>query len=211
MKMSLIKSIQSQKIIAIMRGVQPDDVLAIFRALTKGGIKSFEVTLDSPRAYEMIQTLAKEKGDDISIGAGTVLDPASARKAIEYGADFIVSPTLHLETIQMTKKHGAISIPGCLTPTEILTAYENGEDMVKVFPASSLGANYFKDLSGPLPHIPLIATGGIYKENIQSYVTSGVTAVGLGSSLVPKKITDQTELTQLTKEASKLVHLMADH
>lgn len=211
MELSLIKSIQTQKIIAIMRGVEPSDMLTIFRALTKGGIKNFEVTLDSPQAYEMIQILAKEKEDDISIGAGTVLDPPSARKAIAYGAEFIVSPTLHLETIQMTKKHGAISIPGCFTPTEILTAYENGADMVKVFPARSLGVNYFKDLAGPLPHIPLIATGGIHKENMKSYLTSGATAVGLGSSLVPKKITDQTTLTQLTKEASELTYLIKDH
>src|SRR5699024_1156083 len=101
----------------------------------------------------------------------------------------------------MTKKHGAISMPGCLTPTEIYTAYENGADMVKVFPASSMGPNYFKDLSSPFPNLPLVATGGVNQDNLQNYLEAGVTVVGLGGSLVPKNILQSEELEALTHKA----------
>jgi len=206
--MSYIQQLESNKLIAIMRGVDPDDAISIFHSLKKGGIKAFEITLDSPKAYEIIEKLSIETGDDVLIGAGTVLAPESARTAIYHGANFIISPTLNLETIKITKRHGGLSIPGCLTPTEILTAYENGADMVKVFPAGSVGASYFKDLSGPLPCIPLIATGGINADNIQTYIQSGVAAVGLGSSLVPKKISEHNDIAELTKKASQLINLI---
>ena len=205
--MSYIQQLRSNKLIAIMRGVDPGDAISIFQSLKEGGIKTFEITLDSPKAYEVIEKLSDKAENDILIGAGTVLDPESARKAVYHGASFVISPTLQLETIKMTKRYGVLSIPGCLTPTEVLMAYENGADMVKVFPASSMGASYFKDLSSPLPYIPLIATGGINEDNMRTYIKAGVAAVGLGSSLVPKYISDSNDLTALTNKALKLVEL----
>lgn len=207
-KMSFVQYFKENKIIAIMRRVDPNDSLSIARALKRGGIKAIEVTLDSPNAYEIIERLSTQGGDDMLIGAGTVLDPESARMAIHHGAKFIISPTLNLNTIKMTKRYGALSIPGCLSPTEILTAFENGADMIKVFPASSLGASYFKDLSGPLSYIPIIATGGINESNIQDYIKTGIAAVGLGSSLVVREISDNNDLTQLAHKASHLVQLV---
>lgn len=208
--MTNMQKLRENNLIAIMRGVNPDDAISIFQSLNEGGIKVFEITLDSPKAFELIEKLSHEAKDDVRIGAGTVLDPESARRAISYGAQFIISPTLNLRTIEMAKRHGVLSIPGCLTPTEILSAYEHGADLVKVFPAGSMGANYFKDIAGPLPYIPLIATGGINTNNIQSYIQAGAAAVGIGSSLVPKQCTGADELHELTQKASKLVQLVSD-
>ncbi|MBL4954725.1 bifunctional 4-hydroxy-2-oxoglutarate aldolase/2-dehydro-3-deoxy-phosphogluconate aldolase [Neobacillus sp. YIM B02564] len=208
--MSYHQQLDGENIIAIMRGVDPKNVSSIAQSLKKGGIRVIEITLDSPNALEVIKQLSLEEGDNMLIGAGTVLDPESARMAIHHGAKFIISPTLNIKTIEMTKRYGVLSIPGCLTPTEILTAYENGADMVKVFPASSMGANYFKDLSGPLSYIPLIATGGINENNIQDFIKSGVTAVGLGSSLIGKKVSDDRDLALLIEKASRLVKLVND-
>lgn len=208
--MSYFKQLQESKIIAILRKVDTKDVISVVHGLHKGGINVFEVTLDSPKALGVIEQLSTEVSNDVLIGAGTVLDPASAELAIQHGAKFIVSPTLDLKTIEMTKKHETLSIPGCLTPTEIFIASKNGADMVKVFPANSMGANYFKDLSGPLSHIPLIATGGINQDNILLYLEAGVSAVGLGSSLVPKKISHSDELEALTRKTEKIVQKVGE-
>jgi len=206
---SYIQQLEESKIIAIMRGVDPGDVFAIAKALKKGGVKVFEVTLDSPNALDVIKQLSEEAEDDMLVGAGTVLDPESARMAIHSGAKFIISPTMNINTIEMTKRYGALSIPGCLTPTEILTAYEHGADIVKVFPAGTMGPRYFKDVAGPLSQIPLMATGGINEENMLDFLDTGIIAVGLGSSLVPKEISDDTDLERLTEKAVELVQMVS--
>lgn len=209
--MSSIQQVSEGKIVAIMRGVKPEDAYNIAKALKKGGIKIFEVTLDSPNALEIIKQLSEEEGDDIVIGAGTVLDPESARMAIRNGATFVISPTMNTKTIEMTKRYGATSIPGCLTPTEMLTAYEYGADIVKVFPAGTMGPRYFKDVLGPLAQIPLMATGGINEKNILDFLETGIVAVGLGSSLVPKEMVDDVDLQKLTEKAAKLVQMVTKY
>ncbi|MEN1968898.1 bifunctional 4-hydroxy-2-oxoglutarate aldolase/2-dehydro-3-deoxy-phosphogluconate aldolase [Lentibacillus sp. N15] len=204
--MASIQQLVENPLVAIMRGVNSDHADEIIKALKKGGIKAVEITLDSLNACEMIRRFSKD--EEMLVGAGTVLDPESARAAIQHGAKFIVAPTLNLKTIEMSNRYGVISIPGCLTPTEILTAYEHGADMVKIFPAGSMGAGYFKNLSGPLGQIPLMATGGISESNLMGYIKAGVTAVGLGSSLVPKTISETADLEQIVSIASRLVQLV---
>jgi len=198
-----LQQILENKIVAILRGVRPDAVPEVAAALHAGGIRCLEITLNSPGALAMIKDLSARMGDRLLVGAGTVLDAAEARAAIAAGASFIISPALDIPTIQVTRQLQAISIPGAFTATEILTAYKNGADIIKVFPAS-VGVGYFRDLRGPLPHIPLMPTGGVNLENIADYHKAGAAAFGIGSALVDGKqpVTDEY-LRRLTDMARK--------
>lgn len=207
--MTSLPHILTHKIVAIIRGAHPEDILKIVEALYQGGIRTLEVTINSPKAMHVIEQVADKMGDKILVGAGTVLDPETARIALLAGAKFIVSPTTNVNTIQMTKRYGGISIPGAFTATEILTAFEHGGDIIKVFPASQ-GPRYFQEISGPLPQIPLMPTGGVNLENIKDFQNAGAVAFGLGSSLVDTKpaITDEY-LKALTEKAQAFVKAIA--
>ncbi|MFE4708381.1 bifunctional 4-hydroxy-2-oxoglutarate aldolase/2-dehydro-3-deoxy-phosphogluconate aldolase [Peribacillus simplex] len=203
--MNTLTRIFENKIISIVRGAKPEDTLKIAKALRDGGIRLIEITLNSPNALESIELISQELGEEMVVGAGTVLDPETARAALLAGSKFILSPTVHLETIKMTKRYGAVSIPGAFTPTEILTAYENGGDIIKVFPAS-VGPNYFKDIRGPLSHIPLLPTGGVTLDNIAEFQKAGVVGFGIGSSLVDaKQEVNERYLMELTQKARSFV------
>jgi len=204
-----LQKILHYKIVAILRRADPDHVVEIARALSGGGVKLLEVTLNSPDALGAIERITRELGDQLLIGAGTVLDAEAAKAAISAGATFIISPTLDRETIQATKKSGAISIPGAFTATEILEAYRLGGDIVKVFPAS-IGPDYIRDLRGPLPHIPLMPTGGVNLENIREFQRAGAVAFGIGSALVnPTPAVTAGYLQQLKDKAGKYVQALA--
>ena len=203
--MSTLSGILQHKIVAIIRGAEAGDVMKFATALYKGGVRILEVTLNSPDALGAIELLSLEMSGKMFVGAGTVLSPEAAREAIAKGASFIISPSLDLSVIQATKLSGAVSIPGALTPTEILTAYNNGADIIKVFPAS-VGPRYFKDLRGPFPQIPLMPTGGVSLDNIREYQKAGAVAYGIGSSLIDtsKEITDEY-LEAVTQNAKALM------
>jgi 2-dehydro-3-deoxyphosphogluconate aldolase / (4S)-4-hydroxy-2-oxoglutarate aldolase len=201
-----LKQIQESGIIAIVRGHQPQDIESIVGALRDGGVRTIEITMDTPNVCEVIERVSRKFAGEMLIGAGTVLDPESARLALAAGARFIFSPSLNLETIRMTKRYGAISIPGVITPTEMLTAFENGADAVKIFPANVLGPAYIKAVRDPLPQIPVIPTGGVNEDNLSDYIKSGAIAVGLGGALVKKtEKVDQPYLEELTQKAARLV------
>ena len=208
--MTTLSQILEHKIVAIIRGANPDDVLKIAKALHEGGIKLLEITFNSPNALMLVNELSTQMGEELLIGMGTVLDAATAKDAISAGAKFIISPTLNIETIQATKKHGVVSMPGAFTATEILAAYDNGGDIIKVFPAS-VGTDYIRDLRGPLPHIPLMPTGGVNLQNIRQYFEAGAVAVGIGSALVDTKqeVTDEY-LKQLTEKARQFVQTITN-
>lgn len=208
--MTPLSHILNHKIVAIIRGANPSDILKIVDSLYQGGIRTLEVTINSPKAILVIEEVADKMGDKILVGAGTVLDPETARSALLAGARFIVSPTTDCKTIQITRRYGGVSIPGAFTATEILTAFEHGGDIIKVFPASQ-GAGYFKEISGPLPQIPLMPTGGVNLDNIKDFKNAGAVAFGLGSSLVDTKpaITDEY-LKKLTEKAQAFVKAVAD-
>lgn len=204
--MNTLQTIYDSQLVAVIRGATVDNIVPIAEALQKGGIHILEITAETPHVLAVIEQLSTQLGDQVSVGAGTVLDPATARATIMAGATFVFSPTVNVATIQMTKRYGAVSIPGAMTPTEILTAYENGADMVKVFPAGVLGPDYFKNVQGPLPQIPLMPTGGINLNNIRDYFAKGAVAAGLGSSLVNTKQTmDEQALADITKKAEQFV------
>ncbi|WEG14882.1 bifunctional 4-hydroxy-2-oxoglutarate aldolase/2-dehydro-3-deoxy-phosphogluconate aldolase [Pullulanibacillus sp. KACC 23026] len=203
--METLQGILTHKIVAIIRQAAPKDVLKIANALYDGGIRVLEITMNSPGALKAIEELTDTLGDKLLVGAGTVLDPETARAALSAGATFILSPTVNIETIKVTKRYGAVSIPGAFTPTEILTAYENGADIIKVFPAS-IGPGYIKDIRGPLPHIPLLPTGGVNLDTIKEFSKAGAVGFGIGSSLVNTK-NEITELylKELTEKAKQFV------
>ena len=208
--MNPLAHILAHKVIAIVRGADPNSLLRIVQALHAGGVRTMEITLNSPGALASIEEISRKMEGQMLVGAGTVLDSETARAALLAGARFIISPTLNKKTIRMTKRYGAVSIPGAYTATEILQAYEYGGDVIKVFPASAGGPGYFKDIAGPLPFIPLMPTGGVSLDNIKGFVEAGAAAFGLGSSLVDTKEAATPEyLARLTERARKFVAAVA--
>ena len=203
--MNSLQHVLDHKIVAIIRGAAPDDMLRIVQALYEGGIRTLEVTINSQKPLLVIERITAEMGDKMLIGAGTVLDPETARSALLSGARFIVSPTFNPDTITMTKKYGAVSIPGAMTPTEILAAYTAGGDIIKVFPAT-IGASFFEQMSGPLPHIPLMPTGGVTLDTIAGFQKAGAVEFGLGSVLTDTShaATDES-LQALTEKARQFI------
>jgi len=189
-------------ILAILRGFNKQETYDAVQALIEAGVFMVEVTSDSPNAWHAINTL-KAMEPRLVVGAGTVLDTETAREAIEAGADFIFSPVVRPDVIQMAHRYGRMAIPGVMTPTEALLAMECGADIVKLFPAGSLGVNYLKELRGPFPYIPFIPTGGITTENAVAFIEAGAVAVGMGSALVKRdllKTKKYAEITRLAKE-----------
>ncbi|OGX86642.1 2-dehydro-3-deoxyphosphogluconate aldolase [Hymenobacter lapidarius] len=207
--MTALAHLLEHKLVAIVRGAHPPDLVKMAQALHAGGVRTMEITLNSPGALASIAELAGAMAGNMLVGAGTVLDAETARAALLAGAQFIISPTLDKKTIRMTKRYGAASIPGAFTATEILKAYEHGGDIIKVFPAS-VGATYFKDIAGPLPFIPLMPTGGVSLDNVRDFQKAGAVAFGLGSALVDtSQPVTENYLRQLTEKARQFVQAVA--
>ncbi|NMB20152.1 MAG: bifunctional 4-hydroxy-2-oxoglutarate aldolase/2-dehydro-3-deoxy-phosphogluconate aldolase [Firmicutes bacterium] len=192
-------------IVAVIRTKDGDELVSICEALVKGGVVGCEITMTSPGAIEAISKAARVLQGRAIIGAGSVLDPETARMAMLAGAEFIVSPVLNKEVIALCKRYGKIVIPGAFTPTEILTAWECGADVVKVFPATKLGPSFLKDVRGPLPQVRLTPTGGVDLENLGDFLKAGAVFVGVGSALVNKKMILEKDWTALAGLASDYV------
>lgn len=192
-------------IVAVIRTQDGDELVSICEALVEGGIAGVEITMTSPGATEAIYKASKVLKGKAIIGAGSVLDPETARIAMLAGADFIVSPILNKDVIGMCKRYGKIVIPGAFTPTEILTAWEAGADVVKVFPATKLGPSFFKDVRGPLPQVRLTPTGGVDIDNLGDFLKAGAAFVGVGSALVNKGVVAEKNWAGLTKLAADYV------
>lgn len=204
--MNLIDQIKDSGIVAVIRGANKDNIIPVARALSAGGVKALELTVETPKILSLVEMVADELKDEVIVGVGTVLDPETARASIMAGAKFVFSPVVNVETIKMTKRYGVMSVPGAFTPTEILTAYENGADLIKVFPANLLGPRFFKDMRGPLPHIPLMPTGGIDVSNVGEYIRAGAVAAGAGSTLVDmKQDINEEYCKKVTLKASQFV------
>jgi 2-dehydro-3-deoxyphosphogluconate aldolase/(4S)-4-hydroxy-2-oxoglutarate aldolase len=155
---------------------------------------------------KVIENLAGRYGADFSIGAGTVLDPESARAAIDSGASFIVSPNTRRETLELCRRHGVVSCPGAMTPTEVVTAWEQGGDLIKVFPVDNLGgARYIRALKAPLPQIDLVPTGGIDLDNVAEHIRAGASAVAVGSSLMNKRLLEAEDWDGIAAIAGRFV------
>jgi 2-dehydro-3-deoxyphosphogluconate aldolase / (4S)-4-hydroxy-2-oxoglutarate aldolase len=203
--MNYLDYIKTHKIVAIVRGVRLEDTLPVVQALYDGGIRVVEITLNTPNAFELIEIIVKKFQEKMLVGAGTVLSTKEVKQAIGVGAKFIISPNLNAEVVKLTKKLGAISIPGGFTPSEIVNAYTLGADIIKVFPATN-GIEFIKNIRGPLPQIPLMPTGGVQLENIQDFKQVGAVAFGIGSALVDAKNEVNNQfLQELTHKAQQFV------
>jgi len=202
--MSALSQILEHKIVAILRGASPDDIVRIADALYEGGVRLMEVTMNSEEPLRAIEQLVSNMGEKMVIGAGTVLDSKMLKDAVDAGAQFILSPVMDIEVIHAARDLGVVSIPGAYTATEVFTAFKNGADIIKVFPAGSPA--YLKDLRGPLPQIPMMPTGGVTLENIADFHKVGAVGFGIGGALVDtkEKVTDEY-LSKLSARAAAFV------
>jgi 2-dehydro-3-deoxyphosphogluconate aldolase/(4S)-4-hydroxy-2-oxoglutarate aldolase len=197
-------------IVPVVRATSSAEATRIAEAVRNGGIKVIEITMTVPGALEVIEEVSGRFGKEVLIGAGTVLDAETARLAILAGAEFIVSPCLGEELIRMGKRYGKVVIPGAMTPTEILEAWELGADIVKVFPVDQLGGPaYVKAIKAPLPQIPLLPTGGVNIKNIAEYIKAGASAVAVGGELIDKKAVAEGKFEIVTEKAKEFVKVVS--
>ncbi len=196
--------IEEDGVVAVVRLDDLSEAGAIAKALLDGGVRAVEFTFTNRRAAEAIGRVRDAVGDRGFIGAGTVLDPETARVAILAGAEYVVTPTFKDETVQLCNRYGIPTVIGALTPTEILTAWESGASFVKVHPASLGGPKYFKDVLGPMPQVKLVPSGGVTFDNVAEFVRSGAVAVALGSNLVDAKTVGTGDWRAITERARTL-------
>ena len=201
----IVAAITATGVVAVIRLKEPERLRAVVDALVEGGVRALEVTMTVPGAIELISRLAPTLPAGFLLGAGTVVDRDTARRAIGAGAQFIVGPVFRPEVITACHELDVPVMPGCFSPTEILTAWEAGADVVKVFPATALGPGYFKDIRGPLPQVKLMPTGGVTVENAGEWIKAGAVAVGAGTSLLDAKAIAAGEYSIITEKARRIV------
>jgi 2-dehydro-3-deoxyphosphogluconate aldolase/(4S)-4-hydroxy-2-oxoglutarate aldolase len=197
-------------VIAVIRLQDPSKLRAVIDALAAGGIRALEVTMTVPGAVELIADVAPTLPDGFLIGAGTVLDAATARRVIDAGAQFVVSPVLRRAVIAEVHRLDRPVVPGCFSPTEILDAWEAGADIIKVFPATPLGPGFFRDVRGPLPQVKLMPTGGVSIENADEWIRAGAVAVGIGSALLDPRAIALGDFASITEKARRVIANVQD-
>jgi len=196
-------------VVAVIRMKDPSKLRAVVDAMAAGGVRALEVTMTVPRAVEMIRELAPTLPDGFLLGAGTVIDAATARAVIDAGASFVVSPVFRPDVVAACHQRGVPAMPGCFSPTEILAAHESGADIIKVFPATALGPQFIKDVRAPLPQVKLMPTGGVTLDNAGDWIRAGAVAVGLGSALVDAAAIADGRFDVITANARRVVENVA--
>jgi 2-dehydro-3-deoxyphosphogluconate aldolase/(4S)-4-hydroxy-2-oxoglutarate aldolase len=210
-KETIIERITRGGVLPVIRAESPEEARGVIEAVRAGGIDVIEVTMTVPGAVDLIRELSAEYGDDVLIGAGTVLDPETAAACIYAGAKFIISPALNLETVAFCRERNIVVMPGALTPTEVVTAWNAGADFVKIFPAGSMGgASYLKSLKAPLPHIKLIPTGGVSLSTAADFIRAGASAIGVGADLVDLKAIREGRGSEITENARKYLEIVKE-
>ncbi len=204
-KQDLLNGLLETGVVAIVRLDSADSLLGVAEAIAAGGVRHIEFTMTTPGALRTLEQVTERYGDQVVFGAGTVLDPETARAAILAGARFVVAPNLNPAVIQLCNRYGVLSMPGALTPTEILQAWEAGADVVKVFPCSAFGPDYVKAVLAPLPQVRLAPVGGVDLSNVADYVRAGAACVGVGSSLVSNALVAGKDWAALTERARGFV------
>jgi 2-dehydro-3-deoxyphosphogluconate aldolase / (4S)-4-hydroxy-2-oxoglutarate aldolase len=201
-KMQLIRQ---TGIVAIMRANSSDQLIAAAAAIQQGGVRVIEVTMTTPGALNVIAEAVKKFGQDVLFGAGSVLDPETARAAILAGAGFIVAPSLKVEVVTLCNRYSIPVMPGCYTPTEMLTAWEAGADMLKLFPAEVGGPDMVKAILAPFPQFEIVPVGGVELGNAAEFIKKGAAALGVGSSLINQKLLDSGDMGELTRRAAAFI------
>ncbi|MBN2409039.1 MAG: bifunctional 4-hydroxy-2-oxoglutarate aldolase/2-dehydro-3-deoxy-phosphogluconate aldolase [Candidatus Aminicenantes bacterium] len=205
----VLEIILATKVIAVIRMSDPGKLAEVSEAIRRGGVRAIEITMTTPSALRIIARMAAAKPAGTLIGAGTVLDGRSAEQVIGAGADFVVSPVTDAGMIAACKRTDTFVAPGAFTPIEILAAWEKGADVVKVFPASSVGPQYFRDLRGPLPQIRLMPTGGVNLQNAREFIRSGACCVAIGTALLDKEIIAAEDWEGLVEKTKALVESLS--
>lgn len=197
-------------IVAVIRADSGDLLVDVAEALLAGGVDVMEVTFTVPKAHQVLERVADKLGKRVLLGAGTVLDPETCRAALLAGAEFIVSPAVNVQVIELCKRYSKLILPGAFTPTEVVTAWQAGADIVKIFPSEITGPKYLKALHGPLPHIRLMPTGGVNLETATDFLKAGACALGVGSSLVDPKVVAAGDLKKIENLARQYQQLVKD-
>ena len=203
------RAIESGGVVAVIRLSDASRLQAVVDALAAGGVRALEVTMTVPGAIRLIEQIAPRLPGEFVLGAGTILDPETARQAILAGARFIVGPVFNGAVVRLCHRYDIAAMPGCFTPTEILSAWEAGADVVKVFPATTLGPGYFKDIRGPLPQVRLMPTGGVSLANAGEWIKAGAVAIGVGTALVDTKAVAAGDYAAITTNAAEFVAAVA--
>src|SRR5712692_8256909 len=204
-KHDALAKIHEVGLIPIVRAPSPEDAFKAAEAIAAGGIGIAEVTMTVPNAIRVMERVVERYGDKVLLGAGTILDPESCRAALLAGAEFIVTPSLHVGVIEVAQRYSKACIPGALTPTEVVTARQAGADLVKNFPCGPVGGpQYIKAIRGPLPHIDFVPTGGVNLETTPAYIKAGAAAVAVGGELVDAKALREGRLDVITSTARKV-------
>lgn len=200
-RIEIIRELELNAAVAVIRLSDSTKLIKVCEAIFMGGVKSIEITMTVPNANEVIKEAIKQLGDHMLIGVGTVLTPAIAQRAIDAGANYVVSPIFKRDIIEVAHKNGLPALPGCFTPTEIQTAFEAGADVIKIFPADVLGMAFFKGILAPMPHLKLMPTGGVTLTNAGDWIKAGACAVGVGTALLDKKAIENENYNLLTDNA----------
>ena len=195
-------------IVAVIRADSGDLLADVAEALLAGGVDVMEITFTVPAAVRVLERVAERMGQRVLLGAGTILDPETARVAVLAGAQFIVSPNTNLDVIRLCRRYGKLVMPGAMTPTEVVTAWEAGADIVKIFPSEITGPKYLKALHGPLPQVRLMPTGGVDLNTAAEFLRCGACALGIGGSLVEKKAVQTGNLARIESLARQFVQIV---
>ncbi len=207
----IIKQIEDIGVVPVVRAASADEAMQAIEAIKAGGVNVLEITMTVPGAIKVIEKVVDKYGSDVLVGAGTVLDPETARSCLLAGAQFIVSPALNLDTIAMCRRYSAPVMPGVLTPTEVITAWSAGADFVKVFPCGSVGgASYVKNLKGPFPQIKIIPTGGVSLATAADFIKAGASALGVGTDLVDVKAIRAGDAHIVTERAKQFIEIVRE-
>lgn len=202
---AVLSRILAGKIVAVVRSESSEQLVRVVQALADGGVTAAEITFTVPNAVDVIRQVRQAMGDRIVLGAGTVLDPETARAALLAGAEYLVAPTVNLDVIRLCRRYDKAVMPGAFTPTEVVAAWEAGADVVKIFPADVGGPNYLKALRGPLPQIRMMPTGGVDLNTAESFLKAGACCLGVGSSLVDPKAIAAGDFDRIRDTAAKFV------
>ncbi len=210
-KADVLRTMKQTGLVPVLRASSTTEALAIAKAIAAGGVNVLEVTMTVPGAMEVIRTLLREE-PSMLVGAGTVLDPETARACMLEGAQFIVSPATNVKTIEMCRRYSCAILPGALTPTEVVTAWQAGADVIKVFPASAMGgAKYLKSLKAPLPQVELVPTGGVSVATAKEFLEAGAFALGVGADLADAKAIAEGKPERITETARNYLRVIAEH
>ncbi len=209
-KENQLRQVLDGGIVAVVRSPDSQQLVEVCRALADGGVTTVEITMTVPDALDVVRAVRRALGDRVLLGAGTILDPETARAALLAGAEYLVAPTVNLEVIRLCQRYGKIVMPGAFTPTEILTAWEAGADVVKVFPAEVLGPAFFKAVRAPLPQVRLMPTGGVDLTTAAAFLEAGACCLGIGSQLVEPKAVRERNFDRIRELAARYVEIVRD-